>query len=154
MRFATREDIEVNVADVWAIMTDFEQFERLAIRRGARVNRIATGENPEWKVAFQFKGRKREAMVRLDQQDRPSLLKFSADGKALGAMMQLDLVALGPKRTRIAVVAEVKPKTLAARLFVQSLKLARGRINKRFNSRVSELAKHIETLAQERTARS
>lgn len=154
MRFATREDIEVNVADVWAILTDFEQFERLAIRRGARVSRAATGAHPEWKVGFQFKGRKREAMVRLDKQDRPSLLNFSADGKALGATMQLDLVALGPKRTRIAVVAEIKPKTLAARLFVQSLKLARGRINKRFNGRVADLAKHIEVLAQERAARS
>ena len=39
---------------------------------------------------------------------------------------------------------DLRPKTLAARLLVQSLKLARNKLNRKFRKRVAEFAMLIE----------
>jgi ABC-type siderophore export system fused ATPase/permease subunit len=39
---------------------------------------------------------------------------------------------------------EMKPKTLAARLLVQSLKLARNKLNRRYRKRVAEFVDLLE----------
>ena len=39
---------------------------------------------------------------------------------------------------------ELKPRTLAARLFIQSMRLARKRVQRRFEGRLAEIARDIE----------
>jgi hypothetical protein len=51
--------------------------------------------------------------------------------------MSVDLLELGKRRTRLTVVTEIRPRTLAARLFLQSLKLARSRITRRYQARIA-----------------
>ena len=51
---------------------------------------------------------------------------------------------LGAKRTRMVVVSEAKPKTLAARLILQSLRLARARVQRRVDGRIGAIAQEIE----------
>jgi hypothetical protein len=57
---------------------------------------------------------------------------------------QIELVALSRDRTRISVEFELKPTNLSARLLVQSLKLAKVSLTKRYKLRVAEYAKSIE----------
>jgi hypothetical protein len=54
------------------------------------------------------------------------------------------LVPLSPNRTRVNLVLKMSPKTLSARLLVQSFKLARSSINKRFKARMAQYAREIE----------
>ena len=61
------------------------------------------------------------------------------NGRAL-----LDLVEMGPKRTRVAITIEVEARTLAARLLLQSLKFASGKINRSFEARTRQLAADLE----------
>ena len=44
----------------------------------------------------------------------------------------------------VEVRLEIKPKTIAARIFVQSIKLARARVERTFSQRVAQLAVEIE----------
>jgi hypothetical protein len=62
----------------------------------------------------------------------------------LGGNMVVDLMALSRSRTRLVLDIELKPENLSARLLVQSLKLARGNLTKRFRLRAAEYAIDVE----------
>ncbi len=52
--------------------------------------------------------------------------------------------SLSRSRTRIMVALELKPQNLSARLLVQSLKLAKNSLTKKFKKRVGDYAKDME----------
>ena len=64
MKSSTREDIEAPIDYVYARVTDFQGFERQALRRGADVQRIDGGSairlGAAWDVAFKFRGKDRK----------------------------------------------------------------------------------------------
>ncbi len=148
MKFSSREDIEVPVADAWAVLADFEGFERAAMRRGAEVQRKDEDGRPAWSASFLFRGKRRNVLLRQDRAEPPGLLAFSGEGRHLGGTMSIELLELGPRRTRMTVTTDVRPISLAARLFLQSLKLARGRVVKKYQSRIAQLANMIEARAR------
>ena len=152
MKLVAREDIELPIAEVWTLLHDYDSFERAALRRGADVQRAETQGRPSWKVAFTFRGRRRKVAVRLDRDEQPGVMAFSGEGKALEGNVTLELVELGPRRTRMTVASEVRPRTLAARLFLQSARLARSRIVKRYQSRIAQLATMLEARSKGRVS--
>ena len=157
MKFSTRDDIEAPIQEVFAALADFEYWERAAMRRGAEVSRtdksgrMAVGAG--WDTRFRFRGKDRQLTIELTEMDSPGRLAFAADAKPVSGTMTIDLLELSPRRTRLNVGSEIKPKTLGARLVLQSLKLAKAKMDKRFHNRVSALCKDIEArLAASRRA--
>ena len=148
MKLNAKEDIEAPLEEVFANLCDFESFERAALRRGAEVVRAdqprMEGVGQSWRAMFDYRGKKRVVMIRLTQMDAPNMLEFNGISATLDGLMRVDLVALSRRRTRLNVSTEVTAKTLASRIFLQSLKLARGRISDRFARRVRTLAISIE----------
>ena len=59
-------------------------------------------------------------------------------------VMTTELVALSKNRTRIMLSFDIKPLNLSARLLVQSLKLAKTSLTKKFKLRAAEYAKTLE----------
>ena len=59
-------------------------------------------------------------------------------------MLHIDVLDLAAKRCRIELRLEVRPKTIAARIYVQSLRLVRSRVERGFAQRVAQLAAEIE----------
>ena len=63
MRFATKQDIESPIADVFRIISDFETWERAAMRRGADVARIdklrAQAAGMRWSARFSYRSKQR-----------------------------------------------------------------------------------------------
>jgi len=149
MRFATKQDIEAPIADVFRILTDFEGWERAAMRRGAEVARTdklrATGPGMIWAARFSYRHKPRDVEVELTKIDPPTQLQFSAVSQAIEGAVVLELMELGSKRTRLHVTADVTPRSLTARLFLQSLRLARARVDRKFDQRIAQLAGEIET---------
>lgn len=150
MKLSARTDIDAPIAGVWAVLTDYEAFERAAMRRGAEVLRGGSDANPYWHVGFVWRGKPRRLHVRLDAQDPGSLLRFSGTGATVEGGMVVEAVELGRQRTRLTVTTEVRPRTLAARLFLQSLRLARGRVMRRYRQRIEQLGTIVAQRSRER----
>ncbi len=148
MKFSSKEDIEVPLAEVFGMLSEFEGFERSAIRRGIEVERVGHGDAPAvgmiWNTRFQMRGKKRDLMLELVDYDPPEAMRFTSDSHGLAGVFELDLMALSPRRTRMSVALELSPKTLSARLLMQSLKLARTSLTKRLKLKVADYARQME----------
>ena len=148
MRFTTKQDIEAPVAFVFKALSDFDIWERAAMRRGAEVERtdkrLVSGPGMSWKAQFSYRGRARLIDLQLVTFDAPTQLAFAGQSQAVEGTAQVDMMEMSSRRTRIHVVTEVTPRTLAARLFLQSLRLARARIDRKFEQRIAQLAADIE----------
>ncbi|MEO1778119.1 MAG: SRPBCC family protein [Pseudomonadota bacterium] len=148
MKFSARDDIEAPIEDVFAALSDFEAFERQAMRRGAEVQRVDDSLQPTvgaaWRVAFTLRGRRRDMNLQLVRYEAPSEMVFTATSQGMDATFTIELMALSRARTRMAVALELKPLNLASRLLVQSLKLAKSNLNQRFKQRVADYAKTLE----------
>jgi hypothetical protein len=148
MKLSTREDIEAPVSFVYAALSDFETWERAALRRGADVSRIDSTPKPApgmgWKVTFPYRGKQRKVEIKLAKLLEPQELGFEATSAPLNGALVIELVEMSAKRTRVSVASTFKPNTLAARLFIQSLRLAKAKLSRRFELRVAQLAADIE----------
>ena len=147
MKFSTNEDIEASAEFVYEQLTDFQAYERQALRRGVDVRRLDTGPykvGSEWDVAFTFRGTDRKMRARIDEKKPTMSLRVITDSSGLHGTTVMEIVPLSLKRTRISVSIDIKPKTLSARLLLQSLKLAKTNLTNRFKRRVADLGSDIE----------
>ncbi|MCW1956698.1 SRPBCC family protein [uncultured Lentibacter sp.] len=156
MQFSAKQDIEVPIESVFAAVTDFDGFTTQALRRGAEVVRVDTLTGPcagmTWQVGFEFRGKRRDMEIELLEVVRPSDLKMRSTTSGLDGHMTLELVALSKQRTRLGIELELAPKTLSARLLIQSLKLARGSLSKRLRKRLEGFARATEERFRQNTA--
>ncbi|WP_146586925.1 SRPBCC family protein [Puniceibacterium confluentis] len=148
MEFAAKEDVEAPLDQVFAEMSDFDMIERSVMRHGVEVQRKDPGcapkEGSAWTAQFRFRGKTRDAAVTLTRYEPPQAMAFQTVSGGLEAQTRIDLVALSRSRTRISLVVDLQPKTLSARLLVQSMKLARSNLSKKFQLRAADYAKELE----------
>jgi len=148
MKFSTNEDIEAPVDQVFEMLSDFESFERSAMRRGAEVQRIdrlaVPGIGMTWQTTFELRGKRRGMELEMVTYDRPNEIVLESTSPGMLGTTSFELIALSRSRTRVKVELEVKPLNLSSRLLVQSLKLAKNSLSKKFKLRVAEYAKGME----------
>ena len=148
MKLTAKEDIEAPIGFVNSVLTDFETWERAAMRRGADVERLdrlhAPGPGMKWRVGADYRGKKRVVEIEILKLLAEQNLTFSFAAKPAEGVLSIDVAEMGPRRTRLVVNMEVKPRTLAARLFLQSLKLAKAKVTRRFALRLSQVGADIE----------
>lgn len=149
MKFSAKHDIEAPSAYVFSILSDFEGWERAAMRRGADVARTdnlpSNTAGNAWHASFMFRGRKRQIDLMLAGIKPNTNLEFAAKSAAIDATLIIDVVEMSAKRSRLHVSAEIMPLTLSAKLFIQSLRLARARMDRKFAARVAAAALDIES---------
>ena len=148
MKMNAREDVEAPIEFVYQQITDFQAFERRAMRRGAEVLRVddlkADGPGMAWDITFVLRGKQREVQLGLARLDPPNGLTMASRSPSMGGELVVDLVALSRNRTRMSVNIELVPKNLTARLLVQSMKLARKSLTRRLRKRVNEYAAEMQ----------
>ncbi|WP_101067587.1 SRPBCC family protein [Roseovarius salinarum] len=154
MKFSTREDVAVPVDFLFAALSDFDYFERAALRRGAEVQRIdklkTPGPGMQWQTSFKLRGKQRDVELTLKEFDPPNWMFLASQSAALEGAGKIDLMALSRNRTRLSIEIETKPRTISARLLEQSMKLARTRLTQQFRDRVAEFAAGVETRYQKK----
>jgi hypothetical protein len=148
MKFSTKEDIEVPIDVVFGMLCEFDTFERAAMRRGAEVQRVDKLTDPatgmKWEAAFDMRGKRRDVKIEMVSFEKPTEMRLNTVSPGLTGEMAFELMALSRSRTRLVVTLEIKPKTLSARLLVQSLKLAKTSLIKKYKLRVAKYAKDVE----------
>jgi hypothetical protein len=152
MKLTTKTDLEAPIGFVYATLADFPAWEREAVRHGVEIERPAdtplTGKGATWRVRAQYRGKLRKLQVRVDDAIPDDKLIFTLDSASVEGTSQAELISLSPRRTRLRLTLEVRPKTLAARLFINTLRLAKRRVDARFDKRVAQLAARIEEMYQ------
>jgi hypothetical protein len=146
MKLAAKYDVEAPATFVFAQLADFDGWERAAMRRGADVTDTlrAVGPGMSWATTFQYRAKERHATIRLDTINPTSSLALTGMSALLDGVLSIEILDLAAKRTRIEVRLEMKPKTIAARIYVQSLRLARSRVERSFAQKVAQLTVEIE----------
>jgi uncharacterized protein YndB with AHSA1/START domain len=149
MKFTTKEDIEAPIEFVFEQLSDFQTFERSALRRGAEVKRLddlsAPGPGMAWEAKYNWRGRMRELQFELTTYEKPDELVITSLSESMGGHLGIVLIALSSGRTRMHFETELKPKTLTSRLLIQSLKLARGRLMAKLEQGAQQYAKELES---------
>lgn len=148
MKLSCKHDIEAPHAFVFRQLADFDSWELAAMRRGADVSRTdklrLAGPGMSWLARFAYRGKNRSMEVHLLRLDDPGNLTFSGNSSIADANVGIDLMELSSKRTRVQVDLDVKPKSLGAKLYVQSLRLTRSRVDRNFAQNVAQMAAEIE----------
>ncbi|MGC8201621.1 SRPBCC family protein [Aliiroseovarius sp. PTFE2010] len=147
MKLSTREDIEAPIEHVYREIADFDAIEKQVLRRGVVLERTDAGGpgglGRAWKATFEHRGKTRKADARIADVGQPNgYVVFGTIG-GVEAEFQIDLVALSRNRTRVVAGVEMRPKTLSARLLIQSLKLGKAGLQRRFARRMKNAAKII-----------
>lgn len=152
MKLTTRQDIEAPLAQVWQTVADFEAWERAAMRRGVEVERTDALRAPAagmgWKARFRYRGKERRIEINLTRLEAPHHLDMKVGSPVVEGDVVVELIEMAARRTRMHISTELRPLSLGARLFLQSLRLARARIDRKFNSRAAQLAREIEARAR------
>ena len=148
MEFSTKTDIEAPAEYVFDCLSDFQSFEKAALRRGADVQRVddnaELGLGAQWRAEFSFRDKAREVMVELIEYQSPELATYKATGQGIEATMRIELIPMSKDLTRMTATVSMEAKSLSARLLLQSLKLAKGQIGKRFEGMMTDYARQLE----------
>ncbi|SLN39742.1 hypothetical protein PSA7680_01966 [Pseudoruegeria aquimaris] len=143
MKLSANEDIEAPIDTVFRAVTDFDFFERSALRRGIDVTRT-DGAKPHWSMGFDYRGKARRLEADLIEMETPSLVKFRGKMGGIYGDLDVELVPLSRNRTRLSVATVLKAESLTGKLLLQSLKLAKSKITKRYKKRVGSFAADVE----------
>ncbi len=148
MQFSAREDIEAPIGAVFEMVSDFERFERMAMRRGVDVRRTVMQSPPAagmtWETEFRVRGKPRQVSVVMSECERPVLMQFQSASKGMTGLTTVEFLALSQRRTRLNIEMSLAAKSLPARLLLQSFKLGKSRFRRQMQLRLSEFARELE----------
>lgn len=154
MDFKAKDDLDVPIEDAFDLLSDYDVLERMAMRRGIEVRRHDAGQavsvGSSWTIEFNWRGKDIKMRAQVVEFERPDVIVLEAVMPGMDVVVNFELVALSRKRTRMHLIIGVSAKTLPMRLLVQSLKLARGNIDKRLQDRVQSQCRNLEARYRQR----
>jgi len=132
MKFKVAEDIDAPVSVVWERFTDFSMFEDDVRGRGAEISRVGNwdkaAEGVEWRGAVTVRGKRRAVASKVTRMVTEDICVLESRIGGMDCVYEMNFIRLSPEVTRVGLVLDLSPDTLTARLILQTLKLARGRV--------------------------
>lgn len=151
MKFSNRVDVAAPAEFVFDQLSDFATFERMALRKGVALRRLDTLKSPgagmSWDIGFKLRGRARQMIADVSRFERPEQIDCEGTSQGFHLSLTLALMELSKSRTRLTTGLEIRPRTLGARLLLQSAKLGRSNLDRRYDDRVRAFARMIESRA-------
>jgi uncharacterized protein YndB with AHSA1/START domain len=147
MKFSSHEDLEAPAQVVFAALCDHEHFQRTVQQRGVEMRRVddrpEVGPGMAWEIDFKFRGRARKLRCSVTEVQAPERLCLFNESDGLTGDVVISVMTLAPNRSRLLVSVEMKPKNLSARLLLQSMRFAKGSLDRKFKSRLRDWAAKI-----------
>ena len=140
MRLASRTDIEAPAAGLYAALTNLDWLQDSARAAAVRLRRTDQGHGlvvgASWHSTLLWRGRERNAECTVERIEAPRSVRLGCRSGAYFCTIDLTLAPLSRKLTRMAVVVEVKPLSVRARLMLQTLRIGKSRLQARLDRRV------------------
>ena len=147
MDFVSKQDIKAPAAHVFQQLADFEFYESYAMRVGAQVERLDVFTQPQpgmcWNIKGHFRGKDRNMELTLDNYYPPDTLSYICTTKSLNAAISFDVIPLNRLETRLQIMIDIQAKGLSARVVMQSAKLAKKTLDRKFDARMRDFANKI-----------
>lgn len=157
MKLVSKTDVNGAPEALFDALCDRDWFEALARRGGAVVERLDPGQpfgrGAGWNVQFSHRGRERQLTSRVGALDRPRLLSLQGQIGGFESDAEVTLTPLSRQTTRMTVTLDIKPRSFAARLILQTLKIGRSRLKERLDNRVQTLGEALKERAYQRDNR-
>ncbi|MBZ4024053.1 hypothetical protein CKO11_16510 [Rhodobacter sp. TJ_12] len=151
MKFSNRVDVAMAAEPLFDQLTDIAAIERAAMRKGVTMRRLDTlqglGAGMSWDVGFMLRGRERQMIVDVTRFDRHAGIDYAGTSPSFQLTLTLEFTELAPGRTRLATALEVRPRTLGARLLLQSARLGRTNLDRRYDERIKAFLRELEARA-------
>lgn len=141
MELTSEHDIPAPRAQVFAILADPAALEQRL--NAARVHVQRRDEGPEWELRFHLRGAERRMHLTRTICEDPSRLALAGQSASFAIESLIALAAPEAQVTRMRVTFTARPRSTAARVALQSLRLARGRLQRRFDAAVARLAAEL-----------
>lgn len=142
MKFSTRFDVDSTAEDLFASIGDFGRIERMLMRRGVSVSRIDPSQEPGtgigWLLGFDWRGRARNLRLAVTRHDRPERLSMAGESDALEIAIDATVIGLSRTRSRLIYETEIRPRNMRARLMLQTAKLAKPQLDRKFKRRMAD----------------
>ncbi|WP_128253332.1 SRPBCC family protein [Falsirhodobacter deserti] len=145
MKFTSTGDINAPTEYVFARMSDFEAWERSIRKRNTVATRSPGPIQPgtTWNAQFRLRGAMRNMTVTLVSVDPGRQIRLALADPSLDVDIVLDLLALAPEQSRVVATLDLRPRNLTARLLVQSLRLARTKVQGQLDQRIAQWARNV-----------
>ena len=147
MKFSTRQDLDLPAEKVFQQISDFARIERMMMRRGVDVRRIDPAQEPGvgigWRIGFDWRGRRRELRLDVTRFDRPERVGFAGLSDPFELLLGMTVVALSRSRTRLIIEADLRPRSMKSRLMLQTAKLGKAQLDRRFDRRIADFVAEV-----------
>jgi len=148
MKFETIEEVDAPQDFTFARFTDFLRYENLARNYGADLRRVGgfaeVSEGATWRGSIPIKGRTRGVEAVVSRYSPCDYTRIDTDVGGMKVVFEMRFEELPGEKTKLVAVTELQAKTLAARLIIQSAKLARKRVQAKITSKIVALANEYE----------
>lgn len=148
MKFKVSEDVDAPADITWARFTDFSGIEAEVTGRGADIARDGNWQAPAagsgWRGSVKVRGRMRPVTSEITALTAPERCEISTRVGGMDALYEMTFLELRPDMTRVQAVLDLSANTLSARLALQTLKLARGRVMQRLQGLLARQGNQAE----------
>ena len=140
MKFSFRQDTDLPADQLFDMISDFPRIERMLARKGAEVRRIDPAVEPgagmAWDAAFDQRGKRREMRLSVAQFDRPEKIVILGEAESLALTVEMTVIVLTRSKSRVIFELEARPQTIRARLMLQTAKLGKAQLDRKFAERI------------------
>lgn len=148
MEFSTHQDVNAPVPSVFAFLCDFEAFEKEAVQRDIKVQRMASAPRAcvgsRWSAQARFFDKTHDLQIEIREIVQDRLIAADVSSKDLKGRLTIEIEGLPQARSRLRAVMQAHPQTFSARILFRSAKVMRGGLDKRFDAMVSGVVRRIE----------
>ena len=152
MEITYQRIINVPPSYAFARATDFRRFEAEGFGNLAPFEPRSEIRAPElgarWRTAAEFQGRPRRFSLQLLEMTEPNHLVLGNKSEKYDVEAQMSFKPTGTNATSFHFTLNAKARSITAKLILQTIQLARGRIVKSMQSDFETMAKRMEAAYQ------